>query len=31
MKIGLKSDDIPFGFVAKVPPLGIGVFDVKLR
>ena len=31
MKIGLKSDDIPFGFVAKVPPLGVGVFDVKLR
>lgn len=31
MKIGLASDEIPFGFVAKVPPGGVSVFDVTLR
>jgi len=31
IKIGLASDEIPFGFVAKVPPGGVSVFDVTLR
>ena len=30
MKIGLKYDGIPYGFVAKLPPLGISVFDVTI-
>lgn len=31
MKIGLKFDGTPYGFVAKLPPLGISVFDVTLK
>ena len=30
MKIGMTYDGIPYGFVAKLPPLGISVFDVTL-
>lgn len=31
MKIGLKYDEEPLGFLAKVPPLGLSVFDVKFE
>ena len=31
MKIGMKYDGIPYGFLAKLPPLGISVFDVTLE
>ncbi|MBR5507915.1 MAG: hypothetical protein IKV88_07720 [Clostridia bacterium] len=31
MKIGMKYDDVPLGFLAKVPPLGISVFDVTFE
>ena len=30
MTIGLETDETPFGFIAKVPPYGVSVFDVKL-
>ncbi len=31
MKIGMKYDAVPLGFLAKVPPLGLSVFDVSLK
>lgn len=31
MKIGMKYDGKPLGFLAKVPPLGISVFDVTIE
>ena len=30
MTIGMQTDEIPFGFVAKVPPYGVSVFDVTV-
>ena len=30
MKIGIKYEGIPYGFLAKLPPLGISVFDVTI-
>jgi len=31
MKIGMKYDEVPLGFMAKVPPLGLSVFDVEFE
>ncbi|MBQ4631704.1 MAG: hypothetical protein IJB70_12065 [Clostridia bacterium] len=31
MKIGLKYDERPLGFLAKLPPLGLSVFDVTFE
>jgi len=30
MRIGRKFEGIPYGFEAKVPPLGVSIFDVEL-